>query len=81
MFALGAADLDAWLAGFFFPFARVAALVATAPILSDAGMPRTIRVALAVVVVVPVVATTAHGRRPRARSSCMHASSASARMA
>lgn len=59
MFALGAADLDAWLAGFFFPFARVAALVATAPILSDAGMPRTIRVALAVVVTIVVAPTLA----------------------
>ncbi|HEV8501498.1 MAG TPA: flagellar biosynthetic protein FliR [Casimicrobiaceae bacterium] len=59
MFTLGAADLDAWLAGFFFPFARVAALVATAPILSDAGMPRTIRAALAVVVTIIIAPTLA----------------------
>jgi flagellar biosynthetic protein FliR len=59
VFTLGAADLDAWLAGFFFPFARVAALVATAPILSDAGMPRTIRAALAVVVTIIIAPTLA----------------------
>jgi flagellar biosynthetic protein FliR len=54
MFTIGAADLDAWLAAFFYPFARVAALCATAPVLSDTGMPQTIRIGLAFVVTVVV---------------------------
>ena len=54
MFTIGAADLDTWLAAFFYPFARVAALAATAPVLSDTAMPQTIRIALAFVVTVVV---------------------------
>ena len=62
MFTLGAADLDAWLAGFFFPFARVAALVMTAPILSDSSMPQPVRAGLALVVtmvIAPMLPVTA----------------------
>jgi flagellar biosynthetic protein FliR len=54
MFTLSAGDLNAWLAGFFFPFVRVAALVMTAPIFSDSGMPQIVRVGLALVVTIVI---------------------------
>lgn len=57
MFTLGAADLDAWLAGFFFPFVRVAGLVMTAPIMSDSSMPRTVRVGLALMITIVIAPT------------------------
>ena len=57
MFTLGAGDLDAWLAGFFFPFARIAALVMTAPILSDAATPQQVRAGLALVITIVIAPT------------------------
>ncbi|MCC7485300.1 MAG: flagellar biosynthetic protein FliR [Burkholderiales bacterium] len=41
-------QLAAWLAGFLWPLARVAALIGTAPILGDAGVSRRIKAAAAV---------------------------------
>ena len=62
MFTLGAADLNTWLAGFFFPFVRIAALVMTAPILSDDSMPQMVRAGLALaitLVIAPALPITA----------------------
>ncbi len=57
MFGFSAADLDLWLAGFFYPFARVAAMVMTAPILSDASMPQPVRAGLALLITIVVAPT------------------------
>ncbi len=62
MFTLGAADLNGWLAAFFFPFVRVAALVMTAPILSDSSTPQMVRAGLALaitLVIAPALPVTA----------------------
>jgi flagellar biosynthetic protein FliR len=57
MFGFSAADLDLWLAGFFYPFARVAAMVMTAPILSDASTPQPVRAGLALLITIVVAPT------------------------
>ncbi len=43
MIAIDSAQLDAWLALFIFPLTRILALLATAPVFSNAAMPRRIR--------------------------------------
>lgn len=58
MFTIGAADLDAALAAFFYPFFRMLALFSSAPVLSHATVPRPVRVGLALLttaVAVPVL--------------------------
>lgn len=57
MFTLGAADLNAWLSGFFFPFVRIAALVMTAPILSNTSTPQMVRAGLALAITIVVAPT------------------------
>lgn len=46
MLSLTSAQLDAWIAGLFFPLARILALVATAPVLGNNGVPRRVRLGL-----------------------------------
>jgi flagellar biosynthetic protein FliR len=43
MLAVTSAQLDAWLAAFIFPLARIFGLMASAPIFSNAGVPRRTR--------------------------------------
>ena len=43
MIAIDSAQLDAWLALFIFPLTRILALLATAPVLNNAALPRRIR--------------------------------------
>ena len=43
MIAIHSAQLDAWLALFFFPLTRILALLATAPVFNNAAMPARIR--------------------------------------
>src|SRR5439155_11312656 len=57
MITIGAADLNAWLAAFFYPFFRIAALASTAPLLSHPSVPRQARVALALLMTVLVAPT------------------------
>jgi flagellar biosynthetic protein FliR len=54
MFTLSSADLDAMLALFFFPFARILAWLAFDPLLGNKGVPMRVRVALAIVLAVVV---------------------------
>jgi flagellar biosynthesis protein FliR len=43
MIAVTSAQLDAWMAAFMFPLARILGLMATAPVFNNAGLPRRIR--------------------------------------
>lgn len=47
MIGIGAADLDAWLAAYLYPFFRIIALFSSAPMLSHASVPRLARIGLA----------------------------------
>jgi flagellar biosynthesis protein FliR len=46
MISVTAAQLDAWLAAFVFPLARILAMLTTAPLFNNAGLPRRIRLVL-----------------------------------
>jgi flagellar biosynthetic protein FliR len=59
MLTIGAADLDAWLAAFVYPFFRILALFSSAPVLSHDSVPRMVRIGLAVLVTVLVAPTLA----------------------
>lgn len=50
MFQFTEAQLLAWIAACLYPLFRIGALIATAPILGDASVPRTVRIGLAVLV-------------------------------
>lgn len=50
MITVTAAQLDAWLATFLYPFFRILALASTAPVLSHASVPRRVRIGLAFLV-------------------------------
>lgn len=52
MLSVTAAQLDAWLAAFFYPLARVLALVATAPPFNNPALPRRVRLLLGLAVAV-----------------------------
>jgi len=57
MIAFSAADIDAWLAAFLYPFLRVLALMTTAPLFSHESVPVMVRVGLAFAITVVVAAT------------------------
>ena len=57
MFTVSAADLDAWLAGYFYPFVRIAALASSAPLFSHRSIPRPTRIGLAVLLTIVVAPT------------------------
>lgn len=46
MIQISSAQLDLWLASFFYPLARILALAANAPLLNNAAMPRRVRLVL-----------------------------------
>lgn len=54
MLTVGAGDIEMWLAAYFYPFVRIAALATTAPIFSHRSIPRPTRVALCVLVTIVV---------------------------
>lgn len=54
MFQFTEAQLLAWLAAGLYPLFRIGALIATAPILGDGSVPRTVRIGLAVLVTIVV---------------------------
>jgi len=47
MITVSAAELDAWLAGFLYPFFRILALMAAAPMFAHRSVPRRVRIGLA----------------------------------
>ncbi|MCX7628588.1 MAG: flagellar biosynthetic protein FliR [Methylophilaceae bacterium] len=47
MLTVTSTQLDAWLAGFFWPFFRILALVAAAPLLGARGIPASVKISLA----------------------------------
>lgn len=57
MFTITAAELDAWLAGFFYPFVRIAALATSAPLFSHRSFPRATRIGLSVAITIVVAPT------------------------
>jgi len=57
MFEVTASQLDAWLAAYFYPFVRIAALATSAPIFSHRSVPRAVRLALALLVTLIVAPT------------------------
>lgn len=57
MISIGAAELDAWIAGFLFPLARVLGLLGAAPVFFSRGMPTRIRLALGVAVTVALMSS------------------------
>lgn len=54
MISLGSAQIDAWIAAFIFPLARILAFIATAPLWSNAGIPRRTRLILAIAIAVAI---------------------------
>ncbi len=55
MFTIGAPELQAALAAFFYPFFRVLALASSAPVLSHASVPRPLRIGAAALVTLVAV--------------------------
>ncbi|MEO8135257.1 MAG: flagellar biosynthetic protein FliR [Betaproteobacteria bacterium] len=55
MLTFTAANLDAWLAGFLYPFIRVLALMSSAPLFSHVSVPMTLRVGAALAITVVIV--------------------------
>lgn len=55
MITLSGAELDAWIASFFFPLTRILALLAVAPPFSNAALPTSIRLAIGVAVTFALV--------------------------
>ncbi len=57
MISITSIQLNAWMAAFFFPFFRILALIASAPVLGARGVPIRVKVGLAFVVTVVVAPT------------------------
>ena len=54
MISISTAQMDAWIAAFMFPLARILAFVAAAPLWSMAGIPRRTRLILAIAITVAI---------------------------
>jgi len=52
--SITSAQLDFWIASFIYPLARILALAATAPFLSNAGLPRRVRLILGITLTVAI---------------------------
>lgn len=50
MISIASTQIDAWIAAFIFPLARILAFIATAPLWSSAGIPRRTRLILAIAI-------------------------------
>jgi flagellar biosynthetic protein FliR len=57
MISITSAQLNAWMAFFFFPFFRILALVTSAPVLGASGSPMRVKVGFALIVTVVVAPT------------------------
>lgn len=56
MLSVTSAQLDAWIAAFIYPLARILAVVATAPLWSSIGIPRRIRLLLGLAITLALTA-------------------------
>jgi flagellar biosynthesis protein FliR len=63
MFEFTDSQLAAWLASVVFPFVRIAALIATTPVLGDSEVPRRVKIGLAIFITIIVAPTV--GAVPR----------------
>ena len=54
MLSIGSAQIDAWIAAFMFPLARILAFITAAPLWSTAGIPRRTRLILGIAITVAV---------------------------
>lgn len=76
MISVTDAQLDAWLAAFMFPLARVLGLVATAPVFNNASLPMRVKlmtglaVTFAVAPMLPPCRSWRRRRGPGSPSSC-----------
>ncbi|MEW6513290.1 MAG: flagellar biosynthetic protein FliR [Pseudomonadota bacterium] len=57
MLSFTSAQLDAWIAAFLFPLARIFGLLASAPIFNNAAQPQRIRLAFGLIITVALVPT------------------------
>lgn len=57
MISFTSAQLNVWIAALIFPLARILAFIATAPILSNRQLPRSVKVAFAVILTVVIAPT------------------------
>lgn len=55
MISLTSAQLDTWVAAFFYPLARILALIATAPLFNSTGVPRRVRLMLGLAITLALV--------------------------
>lgn len=55
MISVTSAQLDAWLAAFIFPLARILAMLAAAPVFNNTGLPRQIRLVLGIAISLAIV--------------------------
>ncbi|MBV2234785.1 MAG: flagellar biosynthetic protein FliR [Sterolibacterium sp.] len=55
MISVTSAQLEAWLAAFIFPMARILAMLAAAPVFNNAGLPRQIRVVFGIAISLALV--------------------------
>ena len=68
MIAIDSAQLDAWLALFIFPLTRILALLATAPVLNNAALPRRIRLVAGLAIAMAMVPALPPAPAPQAGS-------------
>jgi len=54
MISIGSAQIDAWIAAYFFPLARILAFIAAAPLWSSAGIPLRTRLIMGLAVTVAI---------------------------
>jgi len=54
MISLTSAQIDAWIAAFIYPLARILAFIAAAPLWSTAGIPRRTRLILGIAITVAI---------------------------
>lgn len=54
MLSIGSAQIDAWIAAFIFPLARILAFITAAPLWSTAGIPRRTRLILGIAITVAI---------------------------
>lgn len=54
MISIGSAQIDAWIAAFIFPLARILAFIAAAPLWSTAGIPRRTRLIMGIAITIAI---------------------------
>jgi flagellar biosynthetic protein FliR len=54
VFSVTSAEMTAWLIAFFYPFVRMLALISSAPVFSEAAVPRQVKVGIAAILAVVI---------------------------